>query len=299
MTEVAESAFEAATPALCRLQLGVELRQLRQRMKMTGAEVCRHLAWTGSKLTRLETADSGVVEPADVIALCHIYAAAPEKQQVLVGYATVTKTKKDWWQSPDMRDAIRPGFKAYLGLEATAEKKECYEAEFIPGLLQTEPYVRAIHQRAHTGLPSEQIDRLVAVRMTRQDVLKRKVAPLDFVAIINEAVLQRPIANRTVMKEQLEHIVEVASSVPNVKVQVVPFSLGYHPGMNGAFILLRFGLPVPNLRPMVYLENMIGAAVSRRDDDVKKYETAFNELQALAPSYQESLSMIHRVSKEI
>ncbi|PZT76777.1 MULTISPECIES: helix-turn-helix domain-containing protein [unclassified Streptomyces] len=299
MIEVAESAFEAATPALCRLQLGVELRQLRLQRKMTGAEVCRHLSWAGSKLTRLETADSGSVEPADVIALCHIYGAAPEKQRVLAGYATVTKTKKDWWQSPEVRDVIQPGFKAYLGLEATAEKMGCYEAEFVPGLLQTEPYVRAIHQRAHAGLPSDQIDRLVAVRMTRQEVLHRKVDPLDFVAIINEAVLRRVVADRSVMKGQLEHIMEISSSLPNVKVQVVPFSLGYHPGMNGPFILLRFGPPVPNLRPMVYLENLVGAGVSRRDDDVKKYETAFSELQALAPGYQESLSMIHRVSKEI
>ncbi|GHG95348.1 helix-turn-helix domain-containing protein [Streptomyces rubradiris] len=300
MIETAESAtpaFEAATPALCRLQLGSELRQLRNQKKMTGAEVCRLLSWAASKLTRLETADNGVVEPADVIALCQIYGAAPEKQRVLVGYATVTKTKKDWWQSPEVRDVIQPGFKAYLDLEATAEKLENYESEYIPGLLQTEPYVRAIHTRAHTGLPAEQIDRLVAVRMTRQEVLHREVDPLGFIAIINEAVLRRVVGSREVMKKQLEHIVDLASSVPNIKVQVVPFDIGAHPGMNGPFIVLKFG--VPNLKPMVYLENLVGAGVSRRDDDVKKYEAAFSDLQALAPGYQKSLSMIHHVSKEM
>ncbi|MGW2022002.1 helix-turn-helix domain-containing protein [Streptomyces decoyicus] len=99
MSETVESAtpaFEAATPALCRLQLGSELRQLRTQSGMKAAEVCRILSWAGSKLTRLETADNGIVEPADVIALCQIYEATPEKQRTLTGYATVTKTKKDW-----------------------------------------------------------------------------------------------------------------------------------------------------------------------------------------------------------
>ncbi|MFE3881904.1 helix-turn-helix domain-containing protein [Streptomyces lydicus] len=299
MSETVESAtpaFEAATPALCRLQLGSELRQLRTQSGMKAAEVCRILSWAGSKLTRLETADNGIVEPADVIALCQIYEATPEKQRTLTGYATVTKTKKDWWQSPDVRDVIPPGFKAYLGLEATAEKLENYESEYVPGLLQTEAYIRAIHQRAHTGLPVEQIDRLVAVRMTRQEALRRKVKPLEFTAIINEAVLRRVIGSPEVMREKLRHIADLASSNPHVKIQVVPFEIGAHPGMNGPFTVLKFGMP--SLKPIVYLENLGGAGVSRREDDVKKYEEAFSDLQALAPGYQESLSMVNTASKE-
>lgn len=295
--ESATSAFEAATPALCRLQLGSELRQLRLGSGKKAAEVCRMLSWAGSKLTRLETADNGVVEPADVIALCQIYEASNEKRRVLVGYATVTKTKKDWWQSPDVRDVIPPGFKAYLGLEATAEELENYESEYVPGLLQTEAYVRVIHQRAHAGLSDEQIDRRVAVRMTRQEVLHRLSSPLQFTAIINEAILHRNVGGREVMRAQLRHMADLAASNPHVKIQVVPFELGAHPGMNGPFTVLKFGMP--SLKPIVYLENLGGAGVSRRDDDVKKYGVAFTDLQALAPGYEDSLSMIRMASKEI
>ncbi|WP_079056625.1 helix-turn-helix domain-containing protein [Streptomyces niveiscabiei] len=289
-------ALEAATPALCRLQLGSELRQLRLRSGKKGAEVCRTLAWPPSKLTRLETADNGTVEPSDVIALCLIYGAAPEEQSTLVGYAKVTKTKKDWWQIQGIRDVIPPGFKAFLGLEATAEQLENYESEYVPGLLQTEAYVRTIHERAHVGLPAEQIDKLVSVRIKRQDVLHREAGALEFTAIINEAVLLRKVGGARVMKEQLLHMADLAASTPNVKIQVVPFALGAHRGMNGAFMVLKFGMPT--LKPIVYLENLVNAGVSRREDDVKKYGQAFTDLQALAPGYKESLSMIHAASKE-
>ncbi|MEU2558455.1 helix-turn-helix transcriptional regulator [Streptomyces longispororuber] len=298
MSEASESTtptLEAATPALCRLQLGSELRQLRTRADMKAAEVCRILSWSGSKLTRLETADNGVVEPADVIALCQIYRASPEMQSTLTGYATVTKTKKDWWQSPDIRDVIPPGFKAYLGLEATAEKLENYASEYVPGLLQTEAYVRCIHERR--GLPSEQIERSVEVRLTRQEALRREANPLEFTAIINEAVLRRKIGSAKLMREQLRHMADLAASTPQVKIQVVPFEIGAHPGMNGPFTVLKFG-PRLGLKPIVYLENLVGAGVSRREDDVKRYDAAFSDLQALAPGYEESLSMIHTASKE-
>lgn len=292
----ATPALETATPTLCRLQLGVELRQLREDSGKKSGAVCRLLSWVPSKLSRLEVADNGVVEPADVIALCQIYGASPEKQETLVGYATVTKTKKDWWQSPSVRDVILPGFKAYIGLEAAAEKLEIYESEYVPGLLQTDGYVRAIHEEAHTSLAAERIDRLVEVRITRQEILRRETGPLEFTAIINEAVLRRKAGSAKVMKEQLAFIVELASSNPNVSVQVVPFELGVHPGMNGAFTILKFGALA--LKPIVYLENLNAASVSRREDDVKKYGKTFRDLQAFAPGYKESLSMIHKASKE-
>ncbi|WP_416975804.1 helix-turn-helix domain-containing protein [Streptomyces sp. 4F14] len=296
MFDSAMPALESATPALCRLQLSNELRRLRLRAGKKGAEVCRALAWPPSKLTRLETADNGTVEPADVIALCLIYGALPEEQSTLVGYAKVTKTKKDWWQIQGIRDVIPPSFKAYLGLEATAEKMENYQSEYVPGLLQTDAYVRAIHEHAHAGLPAEQIEKLVAVRITRQDVLHRETGALEFTAIINEAVLLRQVGGAKVIKEQLLHMADLASSNPNVKIQVMPFALGAHRGMNGAFTLLKFGALA--LKPIVYLETFASAGVSRREDDVKKYGQAFSDLQALAPGYKESQSMIYAASKE-
>ncbi|AXG80366.1 helix-turn-helix domain-containing protein [Streptomyces paludis] len=288
--------IESATPALCRLQLGSELRRLRLEAGLTSRQVVRKLLWSPSKLTRLETGENAAVEPSDIMALCQIYAAEPETCELLKGYAAVTKTKRDWWQSAEYRPVINPGFKAFLGLEATATGLHAYESEYVPGLLQTEEYVRVIYGRAHQGLSREDIDRMVDLRMTRQAVLQRK-SPLKLTAIINEAVLYRQVGGRAVMRAQLAHIAEVASA-PNVRVQVVPFKLGHHPGMNGAFMILQFRDQV-TLKPIVYFENLADAWVSRHERDVERHEDAFNDLQAFAPGPQESLDMIKKAMKEL
>ncbi len=220
---------EAATPALCRLQLGRELRRLRLAANLSSTQVVRKLLCSPSKLTRLEQGDNAVVEPADVMALCEIYGADHEVRAQLVGYAAVTKTKKDWWQSPEYRPAVPPSFKAFLALEATAEALHTYQAEFVPGLLQTEEYVRAIHQQANEGLPPDEIDRVVAVRMTRQEALRRAAQPLKCASIINEAVLYRQVGGEQVMRAQLEHLAEMVSH-PSVTLQIVPFKAGAHAG---------------------------------------------------------------------
>jgi len=288
---------EAATPALCRLQLGSELRQLRLAAGLKGAQVVKKLIWSPSKLTRLETGENSSVETADVMALCEIYGVSLETRAVLLSYAAVTKTKRDWWLTPEYRSVIGPGFKAFLDLEATATVLQNYESEFVPGLLQTEAYVRLIHQRAHQGRSVEDIERLVAVRTTRQKVLSRLDSPLKFTAIINEAVLRRQVGEPAVMRDQLAHIIEVAESRPNVRVQVVPFRAGAHSGMNGSFFVLQFPEFLA-LKPMVYLEGLVDAWVKRNEEDVERYADAFSDLQALAPGPQESLSLIKEAIKE-
>ncbi|MEU0938405.1 helix-turn-helix transcriptional regulator [Embleya sp. NPDC005971] len=288
---------ESASPALWRLQLGAELRRLRIEAGLKSAQVVKRLLWSPSKLTRLEAGENYVVEPSDVMALCEIYGAAPETRALLDDYAAVTKTKRDWWQSQQYRPIIRPGLKAFLGLEATAASLHNYESEFVPGLLQTEAYVRAIHQISHAALPPDDVDRLVSIRMTRQEVLVRQQAPLKLVAIVNEAVLRRQVGSAALLRGQLDHIAEV-SELPNVRVQVVPYRLGVHPGMAGPFVILKFAKGAA-LKPIVYLENLADAWVTRREADVEKYEEAFSDLQALAPGPQESLSLIHTALKEL
>ncbi|MFF5564816.1 helix-turn-helix domain-containing protein [Streptomyces sp. NPDC012623] len=286
---------ESATPALCRLQLGKELRNLRLRAGLTSTQVVRKLFWSPSKLTRLETGENLVVEPSDIMALCQIFEADAETTAMLKGYAAVTKTKRDWWQSSEYRPVIPPGFKAYLGLEATATTLHNYESEYVPGLLQTEAYVRAIYERAHQGLGEEEISRMIAVRMTRQEALHRE-SPLKFAAIFSESVLRRRVGGSAVTRGQLAHIAEIAS-LPNVRVQVVPFAAGAHPGMDGAFHTLQFH-DRDALKPIIYFENLADTWVSRRQSDVELHEEAFSELQALAPGPQESLSMIKKAMKE-
>jgi len=288
---------EAATPALCRLQLGSELRQLRLAAGIKGAQVCKRLIWSPSKLTRLETGENASVETPDVMGLCEIYGVDAETRSRLLGYAAVTKTRRDWWATAEYRPAIRPGFRAFLDLEATATALQNYEAEFVPGLLQTEAYIRAIYESAFQGLPPEDIDRSVAIRTTRQQVLDRSDVSLKFTAIINEAVLWRRVGEPQVMRDQLAHIVEVVESRPNVRVQVVPYRAGVHPGMSGAFVVFQFPDKL-GLKPMVYLENLADAVVKRTDGDVERFAEAFSELQSLASGPKESLSLIKEAIKE-
>ncbi|EDY51621.1 helix-turn-helix domain-containing protein [Streptomyces clavuligerus] len=290
--------IESATPALCRLHLGTELRQLRQAAGLKANQVVRRLIWSPSKLTRLETGENATVEPSDVIALCDMYGADPEKRALLTSYAVVTKTKRDWWQSPEHRPAISPTFKAYLGLEATATSMYNYEAEFVPGLLQTDAYVRTLHQLMFKGHDDEEIERRVAVRMTRQEVLRRAELPLRFTAVINEAVLRRQVGGPAVMRAQLEHIAEVASSLPSVRVQVIPFRSGAHACMDGAFTLLRFR-DGDSLKPIVYLEGLVDASVIRSVAEVGHHEEAFADLQADALGAKESLGVIREAMKEL
>jgi hypothetical protein len=270
---------------------------LRNDAGLSGAQVVRRLIWSPSKLNRLETADNVAVEAADVAKLCEMYGADAKVTETLKGYAEVTKTKEDGWPSPGFSPGIRPGFSAFLGLEASASTLHAYENEFVPGLLQTEAYVRVLHQRTQQGWPQEDIDREVAIRMTRQQALFRADSPLRFSAIINEGVLYRQVGGPGVMREQLEHICRLMTSLPNVRVQAVPFKSGVHPAMDGPFTALQFK-DRSGLKPIVYLENMVGGLVIRTPSDVELYEEVFTDLQAAALSPVDSLHLIKAALKE-
>ncbi|WTA59671.1 helix-turn-helix transcriptional regulator [Streptomyces niveus] len=287
--------MQAATPTMCRLQLGSELRQIRLKAGLTSTQVVRKLLWSPSKLTRLETGDNATVEPSDIMALCQIYQVDEETADQLKEYAAVTKTRREWWQSTVFRPILGPGAKAILGLESSASVVHTYQSEYVPGLLQTPEYVRVLHQHAHGGRPDEDIDRMVELRMTRQKALRRE-PPLKYVVVISEAVLLRQVGGPSVMRAQLARIIEAASE-PNIKVQVVPFKAGVHRSMNGAFTTFRFRDDTA-LKPIVHLEHLADHWVLRREPDVELYEDAFNDLQTLSPGPQESLSLIRKAMKE-
>ncbi|UED84877.1 helix-turn-helix domain-containing protein [Streptomyces profundus] len=289
--------IESATPALCRIQLANELRRLRVASELKANRVCARLIWSPSKLTRLEGAENTVVEPADVIALCEIYGAGPALKKELVEFARVTKEKKDWWQNPEYHPLITPVFRAFLGLESSTSGLLNYESEFVPGLLQTEAYIRAIYQEAHREMTPDDVERHVAIRLTRQENLLRKPNPLRYTVIINESVLRRKVGSAELMREQLAHIVKTAEGRAHVRVQVVPFGMGVHPGMNGSFVIFQFD--EPTVAPsIVYLESLADSWVSRKERYVQRYEDTFRDLQALAPGHQESLGLLKKAIKE-
>ncbi|MEV7867671.1 helix-turn-helix transcriptional regulator [Streptomyces sp. NPDC088124] len=287
---------QAATPTLCRLQLGSELRQIRLKRGLTSTQVVQKLLWSPSKLTRLETGENATVEPADVMALCQIYGVGEEIAAQLKEYAAVTKLKREWWQATAFRPLLNPGNRALFGMESSASAVHTYQSEYVPGLLQTPDYVRVIHRHANYDRSDEEIDNMVELRITRQGVFHRK-PPLRYAAILGESVIRRQVGGRPVMKAQLAHIIEAASA-PNVTVQVIPFEIGVHRGMNGAFSTFRFRDDFA-LKPIVHLEHLADHWVLRREADVELYENAFNELQAMAPGPEDSLKLIKNVMEEL
>ncbi|MGC0416104.1 helix-turn-helix domain-containing protein [Embleya sp. AB8] len=289
--------IEPATPALCRLQLGAELRRLRRRAELKSSQVAKRLLWSPSKLTRLEQGDNVVVEPDDTTSLCDLYGADPETRSLLNDYATVTKSKQDEWRSPRAQPAIGPTLHAFIGLEAAATTRRAYASECVPGLLQTQAYTREIHRVSPIRLGSDEIDLHVATRMARQEALHRADEPPQLLFILNESVLRRRVGDPAVAREQLEHIADI-STLHNVRVQVVPFTVRFHVGMICSFDILRFAKAAAS-RPIVHLETMASAWVVGRESAVDAYERAFQDLQALAPSPEETRDLIHRAIKEL
>lgn len=284
----------ADSPTVRRRRLRIELRRLRQEAGLTGEQVASRLGWSAAKISRLENG-TGYVQPVDVAALCDLYAAPDDLTELLKRFAAESK-KRDWWQSSEYRKAIPPWFGVYVGLEGTSSYLRTYEAEYVPGLLQTEGYIREVYRASRDKRSPEEIDQQVAVRAARQQILTRSEEPPEFWAILGETVLRRQVGPPGVMRAQLDHIVEM-SGLPNITIQVLPFSVGVHPGMNGPFIILSF--PEENDADIVYLENMVGSLYVEDSTDVRRYAGAFDHLRASAMDPDASRKMISDARKEM
>jgi hypothetical protein len=215
----------------------------------------------------------------------------PGQRQVLLEMAREGH-RKGWWA---VWDGVLPtGFGIYVGLEAEAASLRVYEAQVVHGLLQTEDYARAVMSTVRRRQTPEEIDRLVRLRMQRQDVLHRS-DPLELWIIIDEAVLRRMVGPSRIMREQLEHLYE-ASQWPNVTLQVLGFGSGLHPGMGGSFAIIEF--PERFDPDVVYTEGVTGQAyIEERDREVRARSEAFDLLRAAALPPVDSALLIRSISE--
>jgi hypothetical protein len=179
-----------------------------------------------------------------------------------------------WWYS--VTDVLPGWFESFIGLETAAKLIRTYEIQFIPGLLQTEDYARAVIAQGNGrgGVSVETVDRRIGVRMSRQEILNRPDPPRLW-AVVDEAAIRRRIGGPAVMRAQLKHLI-AAMEQPNIVIQVIPFASGGHVAEGGAFSILRF--PEPDVPDVVYLEHLTGAAYLERRDDVDRYEEVMNRL---------------------
>ena len=282
-----------SSPTVKRRRLAAELRHLREVSGLTIDEVAERLEWSTAKISRIENARVTVL-PRDVKFLLSVYdiTDTDDAWDVLISLARESR-QKGWWQQ--YGEAVPDWFEVYVGLEAEATTIWGYDAEFVPGALQTKEYARAVHRAQLMTATADEIDRLVSVRLARQELLISDDAPQLWL-VLNEAVIRRAVGGHQTMRPQLHRLIE-ASNLPNVTLQIVPFSAGAHPAMDGAFKLLSFHDPTdPNI---VYIEYHTGALYLEKRAEVTRYSLMFDHLRAAALSVDASRDTMARVAEEL
>jgi transcriptional regulator with XRE-family HTH domain len=272
---------ETRSPVLRRRELGAKLRALRTEAGMTVEQVSECLLCSPSKVSRLETGHRSA-SARDIRDLSDLYRVDPAQREHLTELARESKAQA-WWQPYDLPYAT------YVGLEAEATSISDYEPGVFPGLFQTPDYARVIHEQAMPKLSPDVIEQRIEVRLVRQAALSREgPAPPKLAAIIDEAVLHRPVGGPQIMSAQISRVIE-ACELPNVTVQVLPFAAGAHPALDSTFILLEFEESVPGV---VYVEGLVGHLLLERMSDVQRYRQVFERLQTSSLDEQKSLDLM-------
>ncbi|MET7479869.1 helix-turn-helix transcriptional regulator [Streptomyces sp. NPDC005648] len=275
-------------PAVRRRKLGAELRALRTSAALTSGEAARLVGWHQSKVSRIETGASGV-KPADVRLLLDAYGVADSQlRELLLVLAGSDEDggRHHWWHA--YRGILPPTYRDFISLESQASAMRTLETSVVPGLLQTPEYARAVTRAAVDGLDDERLDALVEVRLARQDVL-RSARPLELSAVLDEAVLHREIGGPEVMARQRERLLE-AALLPQVRLQVLPFTAGAHVGVTGPFVIFSFS-STSDL-DVVVLDHLTSSLYLERKEDLRAYTEAFDALRIHALSPEESLDYI-------
>ncbi|AIR97023.1 helix-turn-helix domain-containing protein [Streptomyces glaucescens] len=275
-------------PAVRRRKLGAELRALRTGAGLTSGEAARLVGWHQSKVSRIETGASGV-RPADVRLLLDAYGVRdPQLRDLLLVLAGSGdgQGRDHWWHA--YRGVLPPTYRDFISLESQASAMRTLETSVVPGLLQTAEYARAVTRAAVEGLDEERLDTLVEVRLARQDVLRSR-PPLALSAVLDEAVLRREVGGPDVMHRQLLRLLE-AARLPQVRLQVLPFSAGAHIGVTGPFVIFSFS-NTSDL-DVVVLDHLTSSLYLERKEDVGAYTEAFDALRNNALSPEESLDYI-------
>jgi hypothetical protein len=291
VTTAGDGSGSSSGPTALRILLGAHLRRLREAQGVSREDAGWEIRSSESKISRMELGRVGFKE-RDVADLLSLYGVddADERDRLLA--LARQANSPGWWHR--YGDVLPSWFQSYLGLEASAALIRTYEVQFVPGLLQTEGYARAVVELGHGRARPEEIDRRVALRMQRQAILDRS-QPAQLWAVVDEAVLRRPIGGTEVMRTQLEALLD-ATSRPSVRLQIVPFNAGGHSGAGGAFTILRF--PDRELPDVVYIEQLTSALYLDKRDDVEHYLAAMERLCVEADPPGSTADTLRRLLKD-
>lgn len=271
-----------------RMLVGAQLRRLREGKNITREEAGYTIRASESKISRIELGRVSF-KARDVNDLLLFYGInSPDEREAIVRLAEEAN-EPGWWH--DFNDLLPGWFETYVGLEEAAQLIRTYEVQFIPGLLQTEEYARAVTVLGHEEGKAEETERRVSLRIRRQNRIEEPGGPRLW-AVVDEAALWRPIGGGEVMRGQLEHLIDVAKR-PGITLQVMPFRFGGHSAEGGAFTLLRYA--ESELPDIVYVEQLTSAHYLDKRADVDPYMIAMERLSIDAATPDNSIEILAKV----
>jgi transcriptional regulator with XRE-family HTH domain len=280
-----------ADATVLRMLLGTQLRRLREAAGISAEKAGYEIRASRSKISRMETGRVGF-KLRDIEDLLALYGVADEKQRTKVIALARRSREPEWWTR--YHDILPDWFETYLGLESAATAIRSFETQFVPGLFQTEDYARAVTRLGHKTAPEPEIERRVGLRLKRQELLDRAQPPRIW-AVLDEAVLRRPIGGTRVMRPQLRRLIE-AAQLTGVTLQVVPFARGGHAAASGSFSILRF--EERDLPDVVYIEQLTSAVYLDQRPNVEHYLEVADQLSGEALTPAETISFIEQIDYE-
>ncbi|WP_306368159.1 helix-turn-helix transcriptional regulator [Nocardiopsis sp. CC223A] len=278
------------SPTLRRRRLSAELKRARAGAGLTTTQVAKALKWAAGKLSQIENAETQTVKPGDLDKLMDLYqVTAPDKREALHALAKDAKVR-GWWSK--YREVFGP--QSLPDFESEASTIRTFESSVIPGLLQVPEYTTALLQGGRYTEPSA-LQRRVDARMERRQILTR-INPARFRSVLDEAALRRVIGGTNVMAEQLRHLLYMAK-LPNVDVQVLPFSAGSHAALVAPFVILDF--PDPRDLPIVFIETAGDGLFLEEAEEVEQHTVTFGDVQGSAMSTAQSARFIAEVLQSL
>ncbi|MGW5518951.1 helix-turn-helix domain-containing protein [Nocardia africana] len=276
-------------PTALRIAVGGQLRKLREAAGITREAAGEHIRGSHAKISRLELGRTGFKE-RDVRDLLTLYGVDNAEEREMFLDLVSRANQPGWWHS--YNDLLPQWFETYLGLEHASKSIRTFEGQLVPGLLQTEEYTRSVVALGHENAEAA---RRVELRKKRQEILDRPGAPTLW-AVLDEAVLHRPIGGEQVLRAQLDHLVEV-SMKPNVTIQVLPYAAGGHAAAGSSFTMLRFA--EPELPDIVYLEQLTSALYLDRQQDLELYRQVMDRLSVQAEPPERSREMMRKAAADL
>ena len=265
------------SPTVLRLVLGAELRRMRTQAGITPDVAAACIRCSTAKISRMETGHSPCKErdAADLLALYGV--TDPHRTAEFVDLVRKAG-ERGWWRT--YADVLPDWFEPLVGLEEAAASIRTYESRYIPGLLQTPDYARAVVRSGHAIEPEETTRRRVELRLKRQELLHRGDAPKLWI-LLDEAVLMRPTGGARVMSAQLAHLLEM-TELPHVIVQVAPFAVTAHTSPGNGITYLRFAMA--QLPDVAYVEHLTNATSVNKRESTDEYRWILDSLSAQSPN---------------